>query len=52
MTPALKFASSRDLTGIIPGLRCVALEKPLPGSSINGWFQWWKIARLIEAWPF
>jgi hypothetical protein len=40
------------MTGLIPGLRCSALEHPLPGSSLNDGVTWQKLARLIESLPF
>lgn len=50
--PAVKWGSSSDQTGKIPGLVCTKLEKPLPGSGPSAWAAWWKIARLIENFPF
>ena len=51
-TPGIVFPSSTDETGTLPGLTCVKLEEPLPGSSATTWATFWKILRLIEAWPF
>jgi hypothetical protein len=49
--PGIKWGSSSDLTGNLPGLTCTQLEKPLPGGSLNEIRSWWKIARLIELLP-
>lgn len=50
--PGYVWTSTEDATGFLPGWECVALEEPLPGSSLSSWFTTWKIARLIEGFPF
>jgi hypothetical protein len=50
--PGYVWTSTADATGFLPGWECVKLEKPLEGSSISQWFTGWKIARLIEGFPF
>jgi len=50
--PAVKWASSSDVTDSKIGLACTKIEKPLPGSGPSAWATWWKIARLIENFPF
>lgn len=50
--PGVVFASSRDATGLVPGMVCVPLEEPLTGATVNGWRTGWRIAQLIEEFPF
>lgn len=50
--PDLVFSSTSDVTGRLPGLVCVRLEEPLQGSSVTKWNGWYKVARLIEEFPF
>lgn len=45
--PGIKWGSSSDLTDELPGLKCSALEQPLPGSSLQSFHTWWNLARLI-----
>lgn len=45
--PGYKWGSAHDDTDIFPGVSCAPLEKPLPGSSVKGFYNWWKIAQLI-----
>lgn len=49
--PEVKFSSTSDQTGAIPGLVCSKLEEPLPGGSINDYLKWNKLAQLIEELP-
>lgn len=49
--PAYKWGSNTDVTGLVPGLVCRALEEPLPGTSWRSWATWYKWARLIEELP-
>lgn len=46
------WTSSTDATGFLPGWKCVKLEHPLPGASLQQWLTSWKIVRLIEGVPF
>jgi hypothetical protein len=51
--PGLLFPSSSDQTGLYPGLTCSRIETPLPGTSgPRSWSTFWKLARLIENFPF
>jgi hypothetical protein len=50
--PAIKWGSNTDVSGRFPAITCRRLEEPLPGSSLNGWLSWLKIAKLIEELPF
>lgn len=47
--PDVPFSTSSDQTGLVPGLVCSRLEKPLPGGTTSEWFSFNKILRLIEA---
>jgi hypothetical protein len=49
--PGYTWASSSDATDFLPGWTCVALEEPLPGSSLSSWLTSWKIVKLIEGFP-
>jgi len=50
--PGYVWTSTEDATGFLPGWECEALEKPLAGSTLSQWLTSWKIARLIEGFPF
>ena len=50
--PGVLFSTSSDQTGLLPGLSCQKLDKPLPGSSLSQWFTFNKLIRLIESLPF
>lgn len=49
--PGIKWGSSSDQTGFLPGLVCRRLEAPLPGSSLSSWATFRKLAQLIEEVP-
>lgn len=49
--PAIKWASTTDRTGWLPGWTCSKLETPLPGTIPRQWLTWGKIAQLIEDLP-
>lgn len=45
--PGYKWGSATDDTGLGGAVVCTPLEKPLPGSSNRGFYNWWQVARLI-----
>jgi hypothetical protein len=49
--PGYKWSSSSDDTDAFPGIVCSRLESPLPGSSLQDFSDWWKVAKLIVELP-
>lgn len=50
--PLYKWYSGSDVTGELPGLVCTKLVAPAPSSSLNTWFGFGKLLRLLESWPW
>ena len=50
--PDISFLSSSDQDGLVPGLQCRKLEKPLPGGTLSQFLSFQKLARLIDVWPW
>jgi hypothetical protein len=50
--PAYKWFSASDDSGSFPPITCTRVERVPPGGNASSWLGWWKIARLIESWPW
>lgn len=50
--PLVKWYSTSDLSGELPGLTCVKVEGKAPSSSWSSWAGFYKILRLIDAFPW
>jgi len=51
--PAVKWFSSSDQSqgGPFP-IECVRVDKPVFGGSYSEWAAWYKLLKLVQAWPF
>jgi hypothetical protein len=51
--PAIKFFSPDDQSQDFPyPIECVRVDKQVMGVSWSDWHSWFRLARLLDAWPF
>lgn len=51
--PAVKFFSPSDASQELPTpITCVRVDKHVTGVSWSDWASWFKLARILNAWPF
>lgn len=51
--PAIKFFSASDVSQTFPTpISCVRVDKHITSASWREWASWFKLAKLLEEWPF